>query len=75
MSNFLSFSTKNNYLGLFGCVWVKADFPLESSFNDSMQIIIQSNQKSVNLWITKNKDMSSANNFTFDDRPSARSLI
>ena len=26
-------------------------------------------------WITENKDVSSANNFAFDDKPSARLLI
>ena len=34
MRNLLSFSTKKEFWGLFAWVWVKAHFPLESSFID-----------------------------------------
>ena len=56
-------------MGLFAWIWVETHFPFQSSFNDLMQINVYFID-----FITENEDISSANNFAFDDSSSAKSL-
>ena len=60
----------NNFLNLFTGIWIKNHFPLKSPLSE-----LSSHADTLISWITENKDMSSANNLTLDDKLSDKSLL
>ena len=66
MSNIFSFSIKNNFSSQFVWVWVKVYFPLENLTNDFHTSLLDSFAET--LWTIENKNVSSTNNWVFDDR-------
>ena len=73
MSNILSFSTKNNFSGMFAWVWLKFIFHWKGHFMILHKSLFDTLAEM--LWIIENKDVSSTNNWVFDDGLSARLLI
>ena len=66
MSNIFSFSIKNNFSNLFVWVSFKVHFPLENPANDFHTSLLDSFAET--LWTIENKNVSSTNNWVFDDR-------
>ena len=66
MSNIFSFSIKNNFSSQFVWVWVKVYFPLENPTNDFHTSLLDSFAET--LWTIENKNVSSTNDWVFDDR-------
>ena len=72
---FFYFPTKYNFLGLRSSIEIKNHFPLKSPFTDFFKSSLNSPADMLVSWITKNKDVSSENNLTLDDKLSDKSLI
>ena len=69
------FLTGNDFLCLFFRIWVEAHFPLKCSSIIFAKSLFSSRAEVLLSWITKNKDVSSANSLAFEDNPSDKSLI
>ena len=58
MWQFLYFTAKKNFLGLFKWVWHKIHFPLESSLISLFQVINEFLTEAFTSWTIENKDVS-----------------
>ena len=72
---FFYFPTMYNFLSLLTSIRIKNHFPLKSPFDNFFKSSLRSPADILIPWIRENKDVSSANSLTLDDKLSDKSLI